>query len=102
MHRKFFGAMYAFNIIIQALITLVSPIAVGLLAAWLLNEKAGVGSWIYVVCIIIGVISGLVGMVRFTLFSMAGIERLEKEQEDAARRRKKSSKERSTAYENKE
>ena len=67
MHRKFFNAMYVFNIVIQSIISLVSPIAVGILIAWLLTEKAGVGGWIYVVLIILGVISGLFSMVRFTL-----------------------------------
>lgn len=92
MHRKFFNAMYVFNIVIQSIISLVSPIAVGILIAWLLTEKAGVGGWIYVVLIILGVISGLFSMVRFTLSSMAGIQRLENEQAEEERKRKRNAK----------
>lgn len=102
MHRKFFNAMYVFNIAMQAIISLVSPIAVGVLLSWLLTEKAGVGSWIYVVLIILGVISGLFSMVRFTLSSMAGIQRLENEQARAELERKKQLKERSIADKNEE
>lgn len=100
MHRKFFNAMYAFNIVIQAMISLVTPIALGIGAAWLLDEKANAGSWVYVVFIILGVGAGLVGMVRFVLSSMAGVERLEKEQADAERERKKQLRERSVADKN--
>lgn len=92
MHRRFFNAMYVFNIVIQSIISLVSPIAVGILAAWLLTEKAGADSWIYVVLIILGVISGLFSMVRFTISSMAGIQRLENEQAEEERKRKRNAK----------
>lgn len=92
MHRRFFNAMYVFNVVIQAIISLVSPIAVGVLIAWLLSEKAGVGGWIYVVLIILGVTSGLVSMVRFTLSSMTAIQRLEKEQADRDNERKRRAK----------
>ena len=91
--------MYVFNVAIQAIISLAAPIAVGFGAAWLLVEKLTVGEWIYIPLIIIGVMSGLVSMVRFVISSMAGIERLEKEQEDAARERKRKKKE-GDAYEN--
>ncbi len=80
MYNKFFNAMYVFNTVLQAIITLASPVAVGIFFAWLLTERAGVGDWIYVVLIILGVMSGLVSMVRFVLSAMAGIERLENEQ----------------------
>lgn len=92
MYRRFFNAMYLFNIVIQAIISLLAPIAVGILIAWLLCEKAGVDSWIYVVFIILGVMSGLVSMVRFTLSSMSAMQRLEKEQADRDNERKRRTK----------
>ena len=89
MHRKFFNAMYVLNIAMQAIFSLLSPIALGALVSWLLVSRAGVGEWIYVVLILLGVGSGLVGMVRFVLSAMSGVERLEKEQAaDEGRRRK--------------
>ena len=81
--------MYVFNIIIQSFITLLSPIALGVLLGWIITENFSVDKWIYVILIIFGVITGLIGMVRFILSSMAGIERLEKEQAAADRDRKR-------------
>ena len=89
MHKKFFNAMYVLNIAMQAIFSLLSPIALGALVSWILVSRAGVGEWIYVVLILLGVGSGLVGMVRFVLSAMSGVERLEKEQAaDEGRRRK--------------
>ena len=88
MHRKFFNAMYVLNIAMQAIFSLLCPIALSVLVAWLLVSRAQVGEWIYVVLILLGVGSGLIGMVRFVLSSMSGIERLEREQENEAKRRR--------------
>lgn len=89
MHRKFFNAMYVLNIAMQAIFSLLSPIALGALVSWILVSRAGVGEWIYVVLILLGVGSGFVGMVRFVLSAMSGVERLENEQAaDEGRRRK--------------
>ena len=93
--------MYVFNAVTGAIVTLVSPVAVGIFFAWLLTERAGVGDWIYVVLIILGVMSGLVGMVRFVLSSMAGIERLEGEQAQRMKNKAKM-KERSATEKNEE
>lgn len=80
MHRKFFNAMYVFNVVLQAFFTLLTPIAIGFFSAWLLVSRLAAPEWLYVVFIILGVGSGLLGMVRFVLSSMSGIERLESEQ----------------------
>lgn len=86
MHKKFFNAMYVFNIALGAISSLVTPIALGFFLAWLLVTRLGAPEWLYVVFIIIGVASGLVGMVRFVLSSMAGLERLEDEQQAERKR----------------
>ena len=74
--------MYAFNIIMQAFWSLLFPIGVGLLVGWLLTEKCGLGSYIFVILILLGVLVGIVSMIRFLLSALAGLERLEKEQKD--------------------
>ncbi len=102
MHKRFFNAVYIFNVVIQSIISLASPIAVGVFISWLLTEKAGVDSWIYIVFIMLGVISGLVSMVRFLLSSMAGIQRLENEQRQDEIKRKKQMRERSVTDKNEE
>ena len=71
--------MYALNILISAIFTLLTPVGILFLIAWLLNTKAGVGSFIYAVLLIIGVLIGLVSMIRFLVRSSEVLERIEKE-----------------------
>ncbi|MBO5101905.1 MAG: hypothetical protein J6C39_05170 [Clostridia bacterium] len=87
MYKGLVGALYVLNIVFQAFLTLLTPIGLGVLLSWLLVTYAGVGGWIYAVLVILGVISGLISMVKFVLTASAGYERLEKEQN----RRKKQS-----------
>lgn len=85
--NTFMNAMYALNIIIQSFFNLLTPIGLSLLASWLLVEKAGMDGWIYAVLIILGVIIGFYSMIRFLLSAMAGLERLENEQEQKKKRK---------------
>ena len=80
--KNFMNAMYAFNIILQAFWSLLFPIGASVLLGWLLTEKCGMGSYIFVILILLGVLAGIVSMIRFLLSALAGLERLEKEQED--------------------
>ena len=83
MYKKFIGAMYIMNIVFQSFFTLLTPIGIGWGIAWLLTRRELVGDWIYALLIVIGVLCGLVSMIRFVLSAMAGYERLEKQgQED--------------------
>ena len=100
MHRKFFNAMYAFNIIIQSFMTLLSPIALTVFVSWLLVSRGWIGEWIYVPLVVLGVGAGLIGMVRFVMSSMAGIERLENEQAQIEKNRKRQLTERCETEEN--
>ena len=81
MHRKFFNAAYVFNVVIQAIFSLVSPALVGFGVAWLIVTRLNAGEWVYAVLIVLGIISGFIGMIRFVLSAMAGISRLEGEWE---------------------
>ena len=76
------NAMYAFNIVLQAFWTLLFPIGGGLFLGWLLTEKCGMGSYIFVILILLGALTGIVSMIRFLLSALAGLERLEKEQRE--------------------
>ena len=102
MHKRFFNAMYVFNVILQAFFSLLTPVALGFVIAWLLVTRLSVGEWAYVVFIILGVGSGLVGMVRFVLSSMSGIERLEREQELEEKKRRAEIKKRKVGREDAE
>ena len=86
--KNFMNAMYTFNIILQAFWSLLFPIGAGLLFGWLLTEKCGMGNFIFVILILLGVLVGIVSMIRFLLSALAGLERLEKEQEDKNKFRK--------------
>lgn len=68
------------NIIFQALLTLVFPIGLGVLVAYLLTEFANAKDWVYAPLIIFGVFTGLISMVKFVLSAMSALERLEKQQ----------------------
>lgn len=81
MYRKFITPVYLLNIIFQSIFSLLTPIALMTLIAWLLNARAGVGSWIFVVLIMLGVFTGLYSMLSFILSAMRSLERLEQERE---------------------
>lgn len=78
-YTKIFTPLYLINIIFQAFITLISPIAIMLGIAYLLSTYLSVGSWIYVVLILLGVFSGLYSMVVFILNASRALEALEKQ-----------------------
>ncbi len=80
MHKKFFNALYVLNIVSQAIITLLIPPALLSLLTYLAVSRLGAPSWLYAVSIVVGFITGFISMIKFVLTSMAGLERLEKEQ----------------------
>ena len=81
-YKKLITPLYVINITFQSLISLVSPIALMLLFAYLLTEYASAGSWVYVVFIMIGVFSGLYSMVVFILRAGRALEAIEKQHKE--------------------
>ena len=79
MKRGWIRSMYLWNLVIQSIVSLLSPIAVLCALAWLLSERLGVGSWIYAVLILLGVFVGLLSMIRFLLGASRALESLERE-----------------------
>ena len=82
MHKKLFSVLYAINIISQAIFTLLVPAALGFGISWLLVAKAGAPEWIYAVFISIGIIAGLISMVKFAITASESLERLEKQRKN--------------------
>lgn len=80
MYRRFVRALYALNILMQALFTLLTPVGIGVLGAWWLVSRHGVGEWIYALLILCGFGCGLFGMIRFLLTAFGTLERIESEQ----------------------
>lgn len=81
-YQKILTPIYVFNIVFQAIMSLLSPIAVMLLVAWLLVTKLSVGTWIYVVLIMFGVFTGLYSMVVFIIRACRALEAIEKQNEE--------------------
>ena len=79
MHKKLFSVLYAINIISQAIFTLLIPAALAFGASWLFVTKLGAPEWLYAVLIPVGVIAGLISMVKFAIAAAEGLERLEKQ-----------------------
>lgn len=82
MVKKFMNSMYALNIALQSFWTLLMPIGLSIFLGWLLTAKLGLGSYMFVICILLGVAVGMISMVRFLLSALAGLERLENEQKN--------------------
>ena len=80
MHKKLFNALYALNVIGQAIFTLLIPAALFFAIGWALNTYLGVGGWIYAVTVTLGVLLGFYSMIKFTVSAMRALERLEDEQ----------------------
>ena len=82
MYKRFVNSLYVLNILFQAIFTMLVPIGLGALIAYLLTAHAGVGGWIWALLLILGVFTGLYSMIKYILTAMAALERLEKEQEE--------------------
>lgn len=78
-YNKLITPVYVINIIFQSILSLLSPIALMFFVAWLLVTKLSVGTWAYVVFIMIGVFSGLYSMVVFILNACRALETIEKQ-----------------------
>ena len=83
---KFLHFMHWVNILMQAIFSLLFPVALGLGGAHLLVKYASVGSWIYAVLILLGVFSGLVSMVRFILIASRSVVALEEAEKQKNRK----------------
>ena len=87
MYKRIVGGLYVLNIIAQAILTLLIPVGLMFLGGWLLVTYCAVPEWIYAVTIPIGVLSGLVSMVRFVIRASEALNRLEAERDKTASKR---------------
>ena len=79
MRYKLFDGIYILNIIFQAILSLLTPAALLFFIAYILVDKCNFPDWSYAVALIIGILSGLVGMVKFLISATSALERLEDE-----------------------
>jgi len=78
--KKVVNTAFSINYIFQGIFSLVTPIGLMCLLAWLLTSKCHAPNWLWAVLIILGVFAGLYSMVKY-LITVTEIEkRREKEQ----------------------
>lgn len=89
MYDKLIRWVYDLHILIQALVSLAFPIALGVGVSYICVCRSWTGTWIYAVLVPVGALLGLCTMVRFVLRAAAQARRVEKEAEQrrTARRR---------------
>ena len=80
MHNKLFSFLYAINIVSQAIFSLLVPVGLMILAAWLMVDRVGAPKFVYAIAIALGFLIGLYSMVRFVMTATANLERLENQE----------------------
>ena len=85
MHKDIFRFNYAMNYVFQVTISMLTPATIWIGFGLLLHRRWGVGKWALILCIIVGVISGVISMFRFLMTSARMIDPIaedEKKEED--------------------
>lgn len=77
MHKKFFSIMYGINIVAQSVFSLITPVLILFALSWVIISKLGAPEWIYAISITVGVIIGLVSMIKFVIVASENLNRLE-------------------------
>ncbi len=80
MHKDVFRFAYAMNYVFQVTFCMLTPAALWIGAGWYLHHRLGVGKWVFVLAIVLGVITGVVSMFRFLLTSAHAIDPTSPEQ----------------------
>ena len=87
MRTQAVSFMYALNIVLQSLFSLLFSTAIFVGIAYLSVTYLGIGEWIYIPAVLVGLVLGVISMVRFIISAMAGLERLEKQKKKSTDRR---------------
>lgn len=81
MRGKIFNFAYAMNFISQSAFSLIFPLGLFLALGYWLTEKLGAPTWVFVLCIVFGTISGVVSMFKYIILASKHMPRA-KEKED--------------------
>ena len=83
------------NIVIQSFLSLIFDILVSLGLSWLLVEKLGAPRWCYVIIILVGVLVGVLSMLKFILTATGNMDKIERDKKrEMTEREKKERKQR--------
>lgn len=69
MHKDVFRFTYALNYVFQVTVCMLTPAAMWIGLGWLCCNRWGMGKWVMILTIVLGVISGVVSMFRFLMTS---------------------------------
>ena len=79
MPKKLFQTVYAFQYLTQAAFSLLFPAGAFILGGYLLNRYCGLGNWVLILAIVLGVLLGFGSMISFLLKTSYAIDPTEKE-----------------------
>lgn len=74
MPKKVFSFVYALNYVFQAAFSMLTPAAVFIGGGWLLVHRCGVGKWVMIPGIVLGVLMGTYSLFHFLLTTMNHID----------------------------
>lgn len=76
-----FRFAYAMQYVFQVTFCMLTPMALFIGGGWLLHNRCGLGKWVLVAAIVLGLISGLYSMFAFLLSSVKSVDPTQKEDE---------------------
>lgn len=82
-----YSTFYVINIVFQSIFTLLWQIGAAVFIGWIFVSNLNAPPWIYVPIILVGVISGLVSMVRFILSAMQALDKLEEQKRQKTKKK---------------
>lgn len=74
VHKDIFRFTYAMNYVIQVTVCMITPAALWIGLGWLCYNRWGMGKWVMIPAIVLGVVSGAVSMFRFLMTSVRAID----------------------------
>ncbi len=72
---------YAMQYVFQVTFSMLTPAAFFIGGGWLLHTRCGLGKWVLIVAIVLGLVSGLYSMFAFLLSSVKSVDPTKKEDE---------------------
>ena len=67
MQKKLFRVAYAMNYLTNAILSLLIPAGLLIGGGWLLYNRCGLGKWVMITAIVLGVLAGIYSFFRFLL-----------------------------------
>ncbi len=86
MYKRHITLIYALNIMFQAIFTLALGIGAALFISYIATSNWGAPDWIYAPLVTVGVLIGLVSMLKYLFVAMRSLEKLEQQHKQDEKR----------------